>query len=372
MLRALQLARRGMGRTSPNPCVGAVLVRGNQIIGEGWHRGAGLPHAEVEAIQKARRKGKNVRGATLYVTLEPCSTWGRTPPCTNIILANGIRRVVVGTTDPNPKHNGRGYIRLRKAGIQVQTGILQDECEKLNRAWNHWVVNRTPWVIAKYGMSLDGKIAIAGGKRQWITGYAARREAHRLRAHVDAILVGINTVLADNPQLTVRSPGFAGKQPLRVVLDTHARTPPNARILHIKGAHGGSPESHVRNRVLIMVGKRAPRDRIRRLERAGACVYPVDMIRGRLSINAILRLLGRAGVVCMMVEGGGSVLGSFFCEKRVQEVVFFIAPMILGGQKNVRAVAGAGFPVWSKSLPLKEVVVRRVGRDLMVCGETQK
>jgi len=362
MLRALQLARRGMGRTSPNPCVGAVLLRGNRIIGEGWHRGAGLPHAEVEAIQNARRKGKNVRGATLYVTLEPCSTWGRTPPCTNIILANGIRRVVVGTTDPNPKHNGRGYIRLRKAGIKVQRGILQEECEKLNRAWNHWVVNRTPWVIAKCGMSLDGKIATTGGKSQWITGNAARREAHRLRAHVDAILVGINTVLADNPQLTVRSPGFAGKQPLRVVLDTHARTPSNARILNIKGDHGG--------RVWIMVGKRAPRDRIQRLERAGACVYPVDMVKGRLSIRTVLQLLGRAGVVGMMVEGGGSVLGSFFCKNRVQEVVFFIAPMILGGQKNVRAVAGAGFPVWSRSLPLKEVVVRRVGRDLMVRGKT--
>src|SRR5436190_4655886 len=204
---ALKLARRGHGATSPNPMVGAVLVKGGEIIGRGWHRGAGAPHAEVEAIRDAERRGQNPKGATFYVTLEPCCTQGRTPPCTQAIIGAGIKRVVVGATDPNPLHSGRAFEILKHAGIPVIHGVLTRQCEELNEAFNHWIVHRTPFVTVKAAMTLDGKIATAGGESKWITGAKARAHGMRLRQGADAILVGINTILADNPSLTVRTAG---------------------------------------------------------------------------------------------------------------------------------------------------------------------
>ena len=216
---ALRLARRGYGATSPNPMVGAVLVKGGKIIGRGWHRRAGLPHAEIEALRDAQKRGHNPRGATLYVTLEPCCTHGRTPPCTDAIIAAGIKQVVVGATDPNPKHAGKGFKILRRAGIEVLWGVrpragalntanarrteIADECAKLNEAFNHWIVHRTPFVTVKAAMTLDGKIATASGESKWITGEKARAHGMKLRQGSDAILVGINTILADDPSLTV-------------------------------------------------------------------------------------------------------------------------------------------------------------------------
>lgn len=359
MRRALALARRGVETTSPNPCVGAVIVRKGRILGEGWHRAAGLPHAEVEAIRNARRKGANPRGATLYVTLEPCCTHGRTPPCTEAIVAAGIHRVVAGATDPNRRHRGRGFRLLRKAGITVVEGVVREECTELNRAWNHWMVHGTPWVIAKCGMTLDGKIATADGESRWITSERARAEAQRWRGRADAVLVGVNTVLRDDPLLTVRRPGVAQRHgwPLRVVLDAQARTPPAARILTEADSTG----------VWIMVGRSAPSARVARLRKAGAKVFVVGKgRRGGVDLAAVLRVLGGADVTNLLVEGGGEVLGSFFRERRVQEVVFFIAPRILGGERSLRAVAGAGFPSWRESLVLEGTQVRKVGDDLMV------
>jgi diaminohydroxyphosphoribosylaminopyrimidine deaminase / 5-amino-6-(5-phosphoribosylamino)uracil reductase len=206
MRLALRLAARGYGLTSPNPMVGAVLVKGGQIIGRGWHHGAGLPHAEIEALRDAERRGHTARGATLYVTLEPCSTHGRTPPCTEAIMAAGIKRVVVAATDPNPKHAGRGLKLLRRVKVEVVPGICEAEATRLNEAFNHWIVHRTPWVTVKAAMSLDGKIATRTGESKWITGKESRAYAMKLRAGCDAILVGINTVLADDPSLTLRVP----------------------------------------------------------------------------------------------------------------------------------------------------------------------
>ncbi len=368
MRHALVLARRGLGRTSPNPCVGAILVQHGKVIGKGWHRGAGCPHAEVEAIRDAARTGRKISGAMLYVTLEPCCTWGRTPPCTDAIQAAGIRRVVAGATDLNPKHAGRGFKLLRKAGIQVLEGVLRKECEQLNQAWNHWVVHRTPWIIAKCGMTLDGKIATADGESRWITGKKARLEAHRLRSRVDAILVGVNAVLKDDPLLTVRLPRWHGRQPLRVILDTRARTPTDARILN----RIGRDESRPYGDVWIMVGRDAPMKRMERLRQSGARVISVPNNRRGLDLNAILKKLGAAEIVSVLAEGGGSVLGSFFSEGKVHEAVFFIAPRILGGRQSVQAVAGDGFSEWRKAPMLRDFRLRKIGGDLMVTGRVER
>src|ERR1019366_4427210 len=237
MRLALRLARRAYGRTSPNPMVGAVLVKGGKIIGRGWHRGAGQPHAEIEAMRDAQRGGHNPKGATLYVTLEPCCTQGRTPPCSAAIIAAGIRRVVAGATDPNPRHAGRGFRILRRAGLSVTHGVLARECGQLNETFNHWIVRGAPFVTVKAAMSLDGKIATVTGESKWITGEPARALAMKLRAGADAVLVGVNTILKDDPALTLRLPGFAGKVLRRLVLDPRGRTPLAAGIVSDASAH---------------------------------------------------------------------------------------------------------------------------------------
>jgi diaminohydroxyphosphoribosylaminopyrimidine deaminase / 5-amino-6-(5-phosphoribosylamino)uracil reductase len=356
MRRAITLAKRGQGKTSPNPCVGAVLVRAGKRIGEGWHRGAGKPHAEVEAIMDAKRRGARIQGATLYVTLEPCSTFGRTPPCTEAVTTFGIRRVVVGAIDPNPKHRGRGLKILKRNRVKVVKGIMAEECTDLNRAWNHWIVSNTPWVIAKCGMTLDGKIATKTGESCWITSEEARKEAHRLRSQVDAVLVGVNTVLRDNPQLSVRY-GIIGNQPLRVILDHSARTPLSSKLL--KSGSGG---------VLIFVGKKASVGRIHKLEKKGAQVIRVSTSDGTVSLREVLRVLGRMGVVQLMVEGGGMVLGAFVRQKLAHEVRFFVAPKILGGKDAIKAVGGEGFTRWRNALDLKNVNLSKFGSNLMIFG----
>src|SRR2546425_8172149 len=254
---AFRLAKQGYGSTSPNPMVGAVLVKRGRIIGRGWHKHAGEPHAEINAIADSRRHGADPAGATLYVTLEPCSTYGRTPPCTDAIKSAGIQRVVVAATDPNPKHCGQGLSLLRDAGIKVITGVLDAEATELNAAFNHWIVHGTPFVTVKAAMSLDGKIATATGDAKWITGPAARRLGMKLRLGADAILVGVNTVLADDPSLTVRDiPGAAQKlrcNPLRrIILDSRARTPLAARVVSDKW----------RGLTTVVVTRAAPRARI--------------------------------------------------------------------------------------------------------------
>lgn len=358
--RALQLARRGRGRTSPNPMVGAVLVRGRKVIGEGWHRRAGGPHAEIETLCAATQRGERVSGATLYVTLEPCCTHGRTPPCTEAILAAGIRRVVVAATDPNPNHAGKGLEILRRAGVKVDlakaTSAVANEAARLNEAFNHWILQRTPFVTVKAAMTLDGKIATAGGESKWITGEPARRVAQQLRYDSDAVLVGINTVLADNPSLTARGPGGRVRKVLqRIVLDSLARTPLNAMLTSDKFAA----------LTTIVVSRAAPARRVKALARkVRVLVAPVQA--GRINLRWLLKRLGTGSVTRLLVEGGGEVNASFLEAGLAQRVAFFYAPKILGGRAARRGVAGVGAKQRADLIPLREVEWRRVGEDLML------
>jgi diaminohydroxyphosphoribosylaminopyrimidine deaminase/5-amino-6-(5-phosphoribosylamino)uracil reductase len=372
---ALRLARRGFGKTSPNPMVGAVLVKRGQIIGRGWHRRAGLPHAEIEALRDAQKRGHNPRGVTLYVTLEPCCTHGRTPPCTAAILAAGIKRVVVGATDPNPSHAGKGFKILRRAGIEVVQGILGDECVKLNESFNHWIVHRRPFVTVKAAMTLDGKIATASGESKWITGEPARAHGMKLRQGSDAILVGINTILADNPSLTARlgpSPRYKVQSPKprrRIVLDSLARTPLTAKVVSDEFAA----------QTAIVVSARAPKHRVAALaKRVNVIIAPAKVRRAsaragssiasphQISLDWLLKTIGAENVTSLLVEGGGEVNAAFLLGGHAQRVAFFYAPKILGGRDARKGVAGDGAKNLSEALQLREVGWRKLGEDLLL------
>jgi diaminohydroxyphosphoribosylaminopyrimidine deaminase/5-amino-6-(5-phosphoribosylamino)uracil reductase len=323
MRAALAEARRGLGATHPNPAVGAVIVRNGRIVARGWHRRAGGPHAEIAAIRQAR----STRGATLFVTLEPCSTHGRTPPCTEALIAAGFARVVYGATDPNPAHAGRADRLLADAGLAVTPGVLATECADLNAGWNKWIATGFPWVIAKAGMTLDGRIN-SPPERRWITSAASRRDAMRLRARVQAILVGGETVRADNPRLTLRGVGRR-EQPWRVVWTRRAELPPDCHLL----------TDAFRERTLVY--------------------------RNR-PLRRVLADLGRRGVGSVLIEGGGRVLGEAFDRGLVDEVCFYLAPLLTGGP--VPAVAGAGVDDPRKGPRLAGTVFTRIGDDVRLTG----
>lgn len=369
MRLALRLARRGYGTTSPNPMVGAVLVKRGRVIGRGWHRRAGEPHAEIEALRDARQRGRAVKGATLYVTLEPCCTQGRTPPCTEALKSAGIRRVVAGATDPNPRHAGRAFRILRRAGMAVTRGVLAGECGRLNEAFNHWMIRRTPFVTVKAGMTLDGKIATASGESRWITGAQARAWGMKLRKGADAILAGVNTVLADDPGLTVRmqKPGasrapsvVADNRLRRIVLDAMARTPLSAQI----ASDAWAPLT------TIVVGKSAPKRRVAALaRRVRVLVAPVS--RGKVNLRWLMKQLGSENVTSLLVEGGGEVNASFLLQGLAQRVAFFYAPKILGGRDSRRAVAGEGARTLAECLRLTDLEWRRLGADWLVSARVE-
>lgn len=353
MRRALALARRGLGKTSPNPVVGAVLVRNGHIISEGYHKQAGGPHAEVFAL-----RGVNARGATLYVTMEPCCTWGKTPPCTDAIIAAGVKRVIVAALDPNPQHDGRGLKVLRRADIRVDAGLLADEATRMNEAFNKWITTGLPFVIAKAAMSLDGKIATRTGDSKWITSEAARREAHKLRARVDAIMVGANTVIRDNPQLTVRH-GVRGRQPLRIVVDAQGRCPRSARVF----------ADRFRRQTIVLTATHSPAQWRRYLALLGITVVTVRAKRGMVDLNAALRALGKMNVTSMLVEGGGELMGSLFDHRLVDKVALFYAPVVIGGRDAKTAVEGEGVVRVSGAKTLRDVRWRKLGGDnLLVEG----
>ena len=368
---AIRLARRGYGATSPNPMVGAVLVKNGKIIGRGWHRRAGWPHAEIEALRDAQKNNFDPRGATLYVTLEPCCTHGRTPPCTEAIIAAGLKKVVVGATDPNPQHAGKGFEILRRAGIQVVHGILGDECAKLNEAFNHWIVHRTPFVTVKAAMTLDGKIATAGGESKWITGEKARAHGMKLRQGSDAILAGINTILADDPSLTARSQKLAVRSQnknlrlRRIILDSLARTPLSAKVVSDEHA----------TLTTIVVSKRAPKNRAAALaKKVKVIVAPgkksqVANRKSQIDLRWLLKKLGAENVASLLVEGGGEVNASFLLGGFAQRVAFLYAPKILGGRDARKGVAGAGAKNLREVLQLRDVEWRRLGEDLLLTAK---
>jgi len=355
MQLAIREARKGLGRTSPNPCVGAVVVKNNKLIATGYHRQAGTPHAEVHALRAA---GAKARGATIYVTLEPCNHTGKTPPCTQAILASGIKRVVVGMLDPNPLVAGGGCKTLAAQGVEVAQGILVEECRSLNRPFSKHVTTGLPWVIMKAGMSLDGRLALGSGQSAWITNEQSRRQVHRLRDRVDAILIGSGTALADDPALTTRLSGRKGKDPLRVIMDTALRLPLTARMLYQASS---AP-------TWIFCGPDADAKRAEALVGAGAIIKQVRLDgAGQLDLEAVLCELGRAQCTSVLVEGGSRVHGAFLRAGLVDEVKIFVAPIFIGsdgvplldtlGLKNV-----AGAPRFTTTK------VRRLGNDVLIEG----
>ena len=358
MRRALALARRAMGDTVPNPLVGAVLVRDGRVVGEGWHRRAGQPHAEVEAIRDAAARGEDARGATLYVTLEPCCTHGRTPPCTEAILRAGIRRVVVAATDPNPAHAGRGLDLLRQAGVAVDAGLMADRSAEMNAGFHHWIVHRTPRVTLKAGMSLDGKIATRTGESRWITSERSRSAAMRLRLQHDAILVGIGTVLADDPSLTIRLRGRP-RCPVRVILDSRGRTPPGARVLTDAFAE----------RTVVVATSCAPEGRLRRIRGLAKVWMAPSDAAGRVDLGWLMGELGRLPVTSLLVEGGGEVHGALLEAGLAHAMRFFYGPLVIGGREARPAVGGAGFPSLATLPRLSRIRWQRLGDDWNVAAD---
>lgn len=359
MRLALGLARRARGRTSPNPLVGALVVVGDQVVGRGYHRRLGSAHAEVEALRQA---GPRARGAELFVNLEPCCHHGRTPPCVDAIVAAGVRRVVVGMVDPHPLVNGRGLRALRRAGIAVHCGTLAAECQALNRAFVTQVTCGRPLVTLKAAITLDGRVAARSGDARWITGPQARAEAHRLRDTHDAVLVGVGTVLSDDPRLDCRGVR-RGRDPLRVVVDSRLRTPPRAQVVALARS-SSAPTWIVTTRAGARDGARA-----RALERAGASVIAVASRGGRVKISALLELLAGRGVCSLLVEGGPTLAGALWRERLVDQLVCFVAPKLIGDAAALPLLQGSGrVDRIAEAVPLEQVQVRRRGDDLEVSG----
>ncbi len=354
MERALDLARRAVGSVSPNPAVGAVVVRDGAVVGEGHTQPPGGPHAEIEALRRARGR---TAGAVLYTTLEPCAHHGRTPPCTQAIIHAGIAEVRSAVTDPNPRVNGVGFEQLREAGIAVSVGECEEQARDIIEAYAKHVVTGLPFVTAKFATSLDGKIATATGESRWITGEQARAYAHGLRAASDAIMVGIGTALADDPQLTARDADGnpLPRQPTRIVLDSDARLPPSARMLAEPG------------QTVVAVAD-APEARCLALERAGAHVAHAPSDEGAVDLGALLAGLGRTDTTSVLVEGGGAVLGSLFDAALVDKVVAFVAPSIIGGADAPSPVAGAGAQRIADAALLTRVRTLPMGRDVAIIG----
>lgn len=349
MRQALDLAARGKGRTSPNPMVGSVVVRDGVVVGRGYYREYGGRHAEPQALEEA---GDRARGADLYVTLEPCCHRGGTPPCTDAVIASGVTRVHVAMTDPDRRVAGKGIERLRTEGIAVETGLLEAEARELNAAYIHHRTTGRPFVLLKLAQTLDGRIATRNGHSQWITGEAARERVHLMRSRADAVLVGIDTVLADDPRLTVRH--VEGRQPRRIVLDSRARTPLEARVLN-----GDAPAT-------VCVTDAAPADRIDGLKQTGAEVLVLPAEDGSVPVDPLMSALGEAGIVTLMVEGGSRVAASFLREHAVDRVVCFVAPRILG--EGIPSIAGLQLDDLTKAIALCDPRVEQLGGDFLVTG----
>jgi diaminohydroxyphosphoribosylaminopyrimidine deaminase/5-amino-6-(5-phosphoribosylamino)uracil reductase len=352
MRMACRLALKAAGRTSPNPMVGAVLVRRGKIVAKGYHKAAGTDHAEIVALKRA---GKNARGATLYINLEPCSHFGRTPPCTRALIAAGIKTVVAGMRDPNPLVSGRGFRALRRAGIAVRVGLLEDECRALNEAFCKAISRGVPFVILKLAASLDGRIATSSGDSRWVSGEQSRDLVHRLRNQVDAVLVGSDTVIADDPLLTCRIAG--GRNPLRVVLDRRLRVLPSARLFQL-----ADPE-----KTLVVTSAKSIAARVRALESRGAKVLRLAERHGKIRWSEILKELAGEGVQSIMIEGGAATAATALKEGVVDKLVFFYAPKIIGGDGRTM-IEALGTRSVKNSLPVRRLQFARWGDDIIVSG----
>ncbi|MFB3884357.1 MAG: bifunctional diaminohydroxyphosphoribosylaminopyrimidine deaminase/5-amino-6-(5-phosphoribosylamino)uracil reductase RibD [Thermodesulfobacteriota bacterium] len=356
MKRALRLAAKGKGRTSPNPMVGAVLVKDGKMVGEGYHAKAGTDHAEIIALRRARERAK---GATLYLNLEPCSHYGKTPPCAPAVIEKKVKRVVIGMKDPNPLVSGRGIESLKRAGLRVEVGILERECLKLNEYFCKYIVRREPFVILKVAATLDGKIATREGDSKWISGEASRHLVHRLRDQVDGVVVGIGTVLKDDPQLTARI--RKGRDPYRIILDSRLRIPEGARVI-------GDSSS----KTIIATTEFAAKDKIESLEKKGVRILILDSKDGRVDLRDCLLRLGELGLMSLLVEGGSEVNGAFLDEGLIDKILLFLSPRLIGDREAAGIFSGRGKATLQEAISLNELRVRRVGEDILVEGYMKK
>ena len=352
MKRALRLAEAGRGRTSPNPVVGAVLVKRGEVVGEGYHAKIGEAHAEIVAL---RRAGEKARGAVLYLNLEPCTHYGKTPPCVPQVIKAGLKRAVIGMEDPNPLVNGKGIELLRKSGLDVKLGVLGKECQRLNEAFCKYIVKREPFVVLKVAATLDGKIATRNGDSKWISGEAARRFVHRLRDQVDGVLVGIGTVLKDDPLLTARMK--EGREPYRIVLDSRLKIPEEAKVFE-----------HSPSEVILATTGAAPQGKIERLEKKGVRVLIADSKKGRVDLKSCLSKLGEIGMMNLLVEGGSQVNGSFLDEGLIDKFLLFLSPKLIGDPQALGIFGGRGVSNLRETVALKDIRARKIGEDIFVEG----
>lgn len=349
---ALTLAGQAAGQTSPNPLVGAIIVKNNEIVGYGAHLKAGGPHAEVYAINMA---GDKAYDATIYVTLEPCSHEGKTAPCADLLIEKGIKKAVIACKDPNKKVAGRGIEKLRKAGIEVETGLLLEEAEAINQVFFHYIKHKTPYVTVKSAVSLDGKTATVTGASKWITGEAARLDVHHYRHLHDAILTGVNTVLADNPSLTSRLPG-GGKNPVRIILDNLLRTPTDAKVVT-----DGEAETW------IFIGSMVTEQEKGKF--SGENISIIQMKTEKTNIEDVLQVLGEEGITSLFAEGGSEINGSLLERKQINQFIIYTAPKLIGGREAPTAFAGSGFASMTDVLDLEIKSVEKIGSDIKVIAE---
>ncbi|VAX32864.1 Diaminohydroxyphosphoribosylaminopyrimidine deaminase / 5-amino-6-(5-phosphoribosylamino)uracil reductase [hydrothermal vent metagenome] len=353
----MELALKGQGRTSPNPMVGAVLVKNGLVVGEGYHRKAGLPHAETEAL---RRAGNKARGADLYVNLEPCCHFGKTPPCTDAIISAGVKKVIVGMRDPNRLVSGKGFRQLKKNGVQVVTGVLRKECERLNEVFIKFVRTGYPFVLLKTAISLDGKIATGSGESQWITGAKAREKVHRIRNEVDAIVAGAGTIVKDNPFLTTRlkQKSAVVKHPVRVILDNEFIVPLKSNVFR----------NADKERVLYATSKGLPASRRKELTRRGVDILVLKEKKGKVDLQGLMRALGELDITSVLIEGGGEVNASALEAGLVDKVLFFIAPILIGGKDAPGPLGGKGIGHLKDAFKIKNMTVNSIGNDLLLEG----
>ncbi|MBN1850898.1 MAG: bifunctional diaminohydroxyphosphoribosylaminopyrimidine deaminase/5-amino-6-(5-phosphoribosylamino)uracil reductase RibD [Deltaproteobacteria bacterium] len=357
MREAIRWAKKGIGRTSPNPMVGAVIVRDNRIISAGYHQRAGVDHAEVDALKKMSESAV-LTGDVMYVTLEPCNHHGRTGPCTEAILKSGLRKVVIGMQDPNPNVVGGGGAFLRGKGVEVTIGVLESECSKLNEAYIKFVSTRRPFVIAKSALTMDGWTATSAGQSRWITNERSRAFVHRLRDQVDAVLVGIGTILADDPLLTTRLKNKRGKDPIRVIVDTNLKTPHNAKVITHPSA----------SRTLIMVNEDVRAEALRLFENSPVSIVRCPIKEGNIDLGVMLDILGDMSITSLLVEGGAAIMGTLIREHLIDKFHIFKAPKILGGGDGIPMAGGHGPGDMGEALGLKDISVRRFGDDFLFTG----
>jgi diaminohydroxyphosphoribosylaminopyrimidine deaminase / 5-amino-6-(5-phosphoribosylamino)uracil reductase len=357
MKMALELAATAKGKTNPNPVVGAILVKDGLIVGSGLHRKAGEPHAEVHAFRMA---GEHAKGATLYVTLEPCSHYGKTPPCANLVKESEVSRVVVAMQDPNPQVAGRGIGLLRDAGIEVDVGILEEEAKLLNERFIHNMLTRTPFVISKVAMTLDGKIAAYNGHSKWITGEESRYNVHRLRNEVDAILVGSGTVLADDPMLTTRLK-TGGKNPIRIILDSELKTPLEANITDTTDA-----------KTWIVTNENVNSDKIKDFEQKGVEILTVPKTESGLDLAVLMNQLFEKGVTDLLVEGGSEINGSFLRAGLINKFLIYVAPKVLGGRESRTPFTGSNVETMDQALEVTFHSIENFGEDILITAYPKK